>query len=298
LGKSGFWWGAGIARDLSIHVPISNESLKVPYGYQNGRFNLIQPVTFQSKQPGYTIGKACRFAVEGRSLYSEPHPEYGDLELAVVGRFLSQPTDTSTDVRRILTEHQVQLDTEDTASLLRGAIDTNEQTLKVGSRLDGRVNTGRLARKVRGDGAYDDPRMTGLHLMKTDEMLPVQGQSRHRSGLLILANLAIDIFAVATDERPGRYQIFRPKSGIASQNLRLVDPLPPHLLQNPDGNPGPYDARLAPTDPRCAFDARKRVAQVLNNPLQQACLLGSRERFQFSFDFVDLGHVRPSNDSP
>lgn len=32
----------------------------------------------------------------------------------MVGRFLSQPTDMSTDVRRILSEHQVQLYTEDT----------------------------------------------------------------------------------------------------------------------------------------------------------------------------------------
>jgi len=117
-----------IARDLSVHVPISNECLKVPYGYQNGRFNLIQPVTFQSQEPSYAIGKACRFAVEGRSLYSEPHPEYGDLQLVVVGRFLSQPTDTSTDVRRILTEHQVQLYTEDSISKL---IDEIRRTGKV-----------------------------------------------------------------------------------------------------------------------------------------------------------------------
>ena len=102
-----------IAKDLSIHVPISNEELKVPYGYQNGRFNLIQPVTFQAKEPSYAIGKACRFAVEGRSLYAEPHPEYGDLQLVVVGRFSSQSIDANADVRRILREHQVQLYAED-----------------------------------------------------------------------------------------------------------------------------------------------------------------------------------------
>jgi len=46
----------------------------------------------------------------------------------VVGRFLSQPTDTSTDVRRILTEHQVQLYTEDSISKL---IDEIRRTGKV-----------------------------------------------------------------------------------------------------------------------------------------------------------------------
>ncbi len=46
----------GIAGDLSVHVPISSECLNVPYGYRNGRFNLIQRVTFPSKEPGYAIG--------------------------------------------------------------------------------------------------------------------------------------------------------------------------------------------------------------------------------------------------
>ncbi len=121
-----------IARDLSIHVPISNEALKVPYGYQNGRFNLIQPVTFQSKEPSYAIGKACRFAVEGRSLYSEPHPEYGDLQLVVVGRFLSQGVDTNSDVRRILSEHQVQLYAEDNLSELIAEIRRTGKELRKG----------------------------------------------------------------------------------------------------------------------------------------------------------------------
>ena len=117
-----------IARDLMIHVPISNESLKIPYGYQNGRFNLIQPVTFASKESSYAIGKACRFAVEGRSLYSEAHPKYGQLQLVVVGRFLSQSVDTNSDIRRILSEHQVHLYTEDKLPVL---IDEIRRTGKV-----------------------------------------------------------------------------------------------------------------------------------------------------------------------
>ena len=51
--------------------------------------------------------------MEGRSLYAEPHPEYGDLQLVVVGRFSSQSIDTNANVRRILREHDVQLYVED-----------------------------------------------------------------------------------------------------------------------------------------------------------------------------------------
>jgi hypothetical protein len=102
-----------IARDVSIHVPIFNRDIEVPYGYQNGRFNLIQPVAFQSKEPASDIGKACRFAVEGQSLHETLDPKYGHLQLVVVGRFSPQGSDTKADVRRILKEHAVRLCTED-----------------------------------------------------------------------------------------------------------------------------------------------------------------------------------------
>lgn len=115
-------------KDIRIHVPIFNRDVEIPYGYKNGRYNLIQPVAFQSKEPGYASGKACRFAVEGRSLHEITHPEYGDLQLVVVGRFLSQASDTKADVRRILDEHQVQFYSEDDLPVL---VDEIRRTGKV-----------------------------------------------------------------------------------------------------------------------------------------------------------------------
>ena len=117
-----------IAKGVPVHVPISNRDIEIPYGYQNGRFNLIQPVSFQSKEPGNDIGKACRFAVEGHSLHETKHPRYGDLQFVVVGRFLSKGSDTKADVRRILDEHQVQLYTEDNLFRL---IDEIQRTGKI-----------------------------------------------------------------------------------------------------------------------------------------------------------------------
>lgn len=102
-----------IVRDVSVHVPVFNRDIEIAYGYQNGRFNLIQPVAFQSREPASQIGKACRLAVEGRSLHDSTDPKYGDLQLVVVGRFLSQASDTKADVHRILEEHQVQVYSED-----------------------------------------------------------------------------------------------------------------------------------------------------------------------------------------
>ncbi len=117
-----------IARDVHIHVPIFNREVDIPYGYQNGRFNLIQPQAFDSKAPSYASSKACSFAVEGRSLHDAPDPLYGDLQLVVVGRFLPQDNDTKDTVRRILHEHQVQLYSEDDLPVLVNEI---RQTGKV-----------------------------------------------------------------------------------------------------------------------------------------------------------------------
>lgn len=117
-----------IKTDLSIHVPVFGEDLKIPYGYQNGRFNLIQPVAFQSHDPRNARSRACQLAVEGRSLHEERDPEYGDLQLVVVGRFLSQDIDTKAYVHRIFREHEVELYAEDNLSEL---IDKIRRTGKV-----------------------------------------------------------------------------------------------------------------------------------------------------------------------
>lgn len=119
-----------IRKNVPIHVPISNRDIEIPYGYQNGSFNLIQPVAFQSKEPGHAISKACRFAVEGHSLHQEPHPEYGPLRLVVIGRFLSQGIDVKSNVSRILREHQVQLCAEDDLSALIDDIRRNGKVLQ------------------------------------------------------------------------------------------------------------------------------------------------------------------------
>ena len=102
-----------IAKDVSIHVPIFDRNIRIPYGYQNGRFNLIQPAAFQSKESSSDLARACRFAVEGQSLQEATDPKYGDLKMIVVGQFLPKSSKTKSDVNRILREHQVKLYSED-----------------------------------------------------------------------------------------------------------------------------------------------------------------------------------------
>ncbi len=98
-----------LAHDIAIKVPTFDREVSIPYGYQNGRFNLIQPVKFESKEVSQAITTACRYAVEGESLYENPDPRFGDLKLVVVGRFLARKANNRSLVEKILREHHVKL---------------------------------------------------------------------------------------------------------------------------------------------------------------------------------------------
>jgi hypothetical protein len=54
-----------IAQDREIKVPILQKTVEFPYGYQNGRFNLINPVRFAAKDADQSVATACKYAVEG-----------------------------------------------------------------------------------------------------------------------------------------------------------------------------------------------------------------------------------------
>jgi hypothetical protein len=97
-----------IRTDITVVVPsFNNKTVEIPYGYQNGRFNLIQPARFQSTDTDNAIATACKYAVEGRSLFDNRDPELGDLQLVVVGEFPPTKVESRKVVGTILQEHQV-----------------------------------------------------------------------------------------------------------------------------------------------------------------------------------------------
>jgi len=98
-----------IQKDIRIKVPISERQIEIPYGFQNGRYNLIQIAGFQATNPEHAKTTACRYAVEGESLYEHPDPRLGRLQLILVGKFGSQQSDNRSGVKRILEAHHVRL---------------------------------------------------------------------------------------------------------------------------------------------------------------------------------------------
>lgn len=95
--------------DLKVRVPVLERQVDVPFGFQNGRYNLITPVKFEAKSNVTIESTACRYAVEGRSIFEHPSDELGPMKLIVVGKFRPSDNEVRSKVNRILTDNQVRL---------------------------------------------------------------------------------------------------------------------------------------------------------------------------------------------
>jgi hypothetical protein len=98
-----------LRKDIQVVVPAFGRRVEIPFGYQQKRFNLIHPARFQATEPEAVIPTACRYAVEGRSLYEHPDAELGELQLVVLGRFPSTDGESRRVVQQIFTENNVRL---------------------------------------------------------------------------------------------------------------------------------------------------------------------------------------------
>ncbi|MBN2023640.1 MAG: DUF3037 domain-containing protein [Pirellulales bacterium] len=106
-----------LRRDINVEVPVFKRQVSIPYGFQNGRFNLIQLVQFLTTNADQAIYTACRYAAEGRSLWKNPHPEYGKLKLVIVGEFLPERPQTKDEVRLVFNEMDSHVDLFATSEL-------------------------------------------------------------------------------------------------------------------------------------------------------------------------------------
>ena len=98
-----------VVRDVRIAVPVLQKEVEIPFGYQNGRFNLINPVRFGAQKPEQSVITACKYAVEGRSIYENPDSRWGDMQLVVVGQFRARDHETLGRVRRVFDDYRVTL---------------------------------------------------------------------------------------------------------------------------------------------------------------------------------------------
>ncbi|MDB5344788.1 MAG: hypothetical protein JWP89_3165 [Schlesneria sp.] len=101
--------GNKLTEDVPVDVPYLKKPVAFPFGFQNGRFNLIQPVSFVAEDPDDSVRKALPYAFEGESIYGHPHEKFGQLKLIVVGEFQTKQDDARATVSKILEKHHVRL---------------------------------------------------------------------------------------------------------------------------------------------------------------------------------------------
>ena len=120
-----------IKTDLRIRVPSFEKDVTIPYGYQNGRFQLIRPASFESEDTEHVLPAACRYAVEGESLYKHKDENFGKLQLVIVGQFPAKKTRSRVVVRRILEDRNVRLFSSDEVDKLVRDIKKNAKELPI-----------------------------------------------------------------------------------------------------------------------------------------------------------------------
>lgn len=107
-----------IRRKVKVRIPFLGREEEIPYAYQNGRLNLIAPVTFPKSQ-SVLEERAAKYALQGESVYESTDPQLGQMQMLVVGQFETTTFDGQGTVRRILEDHRVRLFTrEDLPALI------------------------------------------------------------------------------------------------------------------------------------------------------------------------------------
>ena len=98
-----------IETNVPISVPILDRETRVPFGFQNGAFHLLQPVTFAPDKEESNFNRALKYSMEGKILQEHPDDEYGQLKFNVIGRFASMFDPSIPIVRKVLAESDVRL---------------------------------------------------------------------------------------------------------------------------------------------------------------------------------------------
>ncbi len=113
-----------VEKNVVVNVPAFHHPLKVPFGYQNGSYNLIQPVRFDNKGEEAANKEASFHAIAGQSIAEHRDPQRGAIQLTVVGQFAPEQREMKDVIGALLRDHNVKLFTLDSISKLVSEIQT------------------------------------------------------------------------------------------------------------------------------------------------------------------------------
>ena len=96
-----------VRHNVSVGIPVLGETLTVPFAFQNGKLNLIEPHEFTQRRETDILREAFKTAVQGHLLYNHPDSELGALRLVVVAAFRDAAAAHRQRVADVLREHDV-----------------------------------------------------------------------------------------------------------------------------------------------------------------------------------------------
>jgi hypothetical protein len=118
-----------VKKKVTVTLPAFHKPVTVPYGFQNGRFHLIQPVRFRGLLASDLLKRAGQYAVEGDLLYDAPDEALGDLKLVVVGEFGSNQAEVAEAVGKVFDKNRTDLFRLDELDRLLETIRSNGRPL-------------------------------------------------------------------------------------------------------------------------------------------------------------------------
>jgi hypothetical protein len=98
---------SGLRTDVTVHPPSLPKPIRVPFAYQNGRLNLIEPIQFEGQTAGAVFNRASVRAVEGQFLADYNDPEFGTLGLVVVAKFAPEQEHERETAATVFEKHNV-----------------------------------------------------------------------------------------------------------------------------------------------------------------------------------------------
>ena len=101
--------GPFLRRNVTVRIPAFHTELTIPFAFDNGACNLIQPFRFSHATPTGIRNAACQLAVQGISLHHQPDEKLGQMQLLIVGAFRKEAQEQEGAVRDILDETGVTL---------------------------------------------------------------------------------------------------------------------------------------------------------------------------------------------
>jgi hypothetical protein len=97
-----------VQRDVHVELPLLGQQ-RYPFGFSNGRPNVIEPETFELPTQREIIDRTCRVVIEGQDLTKQEKP----IKLNIIGSFKPGQEERVRQVRQMLEDSQIALYTVD-----------------------------------------------------------------------------------------------------------------------------------------------------------------------------------------